>query len=123
MITVTLGRIFNVEGPGQRQHSTQRQSIDEAQREQRPVAIRQREAHGQNPEHGCREDDGWPPADAVAEIAEGEAADHGPEQPHAEDVAELNLAQVILGSEIRRRETDEIAVQAIKERDDPGDQH
>ncbi len=63
------------------------------------------------------------PADAIAQVAQREAADHGPEQPHAEDVAELDLAEMILRAEVRRGEADEIAVQAVEEGDDPGDQH
>ena len=59
----------------------------------------------------------------ITQVTEREPAHHGPEQPHAEDVAELDFAQMILRAEVRRGETDEIAVQAVEEGDDPGDEN
>ncbi len=120
---VALRRVFDIQRPGQRQHSAERQSINEAQRKQRPIIVRQREAHGQDSEQRRRENHHGAPADAIAEVAQREAADHGPEQPDAEDVAELDLAEVILRAEVRRREADEVAIQPVEEGDDPRDEH
>src|SRR2546427_723801 len=86
---------------------------------QGPVTVRQSEANGKNSKGSRCEDDGRPPADAVTCVTKYEAADQRAHEAYAENVAELDPIEVVLGSKVRRRKADQVRVKAVEERDDP----
>ena len=118
---IALRRVFDVERPGQRQHSAERKSVDEAQREQRPVAACEVKAHREDAEGRGREDHRRPPPHPVRDVGEDKPAQQRAHLMHGENIAGLRRGQVIILAKVGCREADQVGVEAVEKRDDPGD--